>query len=168
MEAKKKFKLKRQTKLLMQIGYACLIFFAVFLITTIIVRIYSDGDWTKLSIIIPILTGLLGSLMTSGILLIVAGWCQNELLTYKRNIQVYRARKFALNTLQHLQNNELQLAINEYIKCEWYPEKSLDDYVYGMLIMACYHSGDEKLRKQGINRINKIREQFDPKTFDFN
>jgi hypothetical protein len=89
---------------------------------------------------------------------------RQELLTYRKDIQIYRSRKFALKTIEYLQEGKLQQAINEYIKCNWYPEKSLDDYVYGMIIMTCYHSEDENLRKQGINRINKLKERFDPKT----
>ena len=106
--------------------------------------------------------------MTSGLLFIIAGGYQHQLLTYKRNIHVYRVRNFAWNTIQYLESGELQLAIDEYVKCNWYPEKSLDDYVYGMLIMACYHSKDEELREKGIKKINNLKDKFNPDKIIFN
>jgi hypothetical protein len=168
MEANKKFRLKRLTRLLTQIGYGCLIFFAVFLITTIILRSYSDVDWNKPINFIIIFIGLMGSLMASGILFIIAGGFQHQLLTYKRDIHVYRARNFAWNTIQYLESGELQLAIDEYVKCDWFPEKSLDDYLYGMLIMASYYSEDEKLNKVGAVRINNLKDRFNPDKIIFN
>ena len=167
MEASKKFRLKRLTKNLQIIGYSCLIFFVLFLVGSLIIRSNSEGEWsTTIAILIAI--GLLGSLMASGIILIVAGMYQQELKQYKYNIQVYRARNFAYRTIEHLQHGELQQAIDEYIKCNRYPEKSIDDLLYGMLIQACYLSSDDKLKEKGVERINNLKNRFNPDKIIFN
>ena len=167
MDAKKKFKLKRQYKTLMWVGYTCVLLFFIFLVTTLIIRKHSDADWSRPVIMIPLMVTWFLPLFGGMICLMYTGFSRQQLLTYRRDIQVYRARKFAMKTVQHLQDGELQLAINEYTKCDWYPEKSLDDYVYGMLIMACQLSKDEHLHIKGQARIKGIKDRFDPAKITF-
>lgn len=162
MEATRKRQLKRRSKTLMWLAYGCVAFFILFLTTTLIIRSHSTGDWTAPIIMIPILAGLILPLFLGMSLGMYSGLCRSELLRYKRDIQTYRARWFAIRAIEHLQDGEVQQAVNEYIKCNWYPDKSLDDYVYGMIIMACHLSKDEKLHKQGLHRINEVKKRFDP------
>ncbi len=169
METKEKFRLKRQAKLLTIIGYACLIFFALLFISTYIIRSNSEGWWeTWVAIIIVI--GLLGSLVASGILISTALMYQQHLRVYMKFIQVYRARKFAWKTIEHLLKNETQLAVKEYNKCNWYPEKSLYDNIHGMIVMALYCNseiGSEDFDK-GVKHINRIKDTFNPDKIIFN
>jgi len=168
MKASKKFKLKRQYKTLIWVEYMCVLFFFIFLITTLIVRKHSDADWNKPIIMIPLLVAWFLPLFTGVICVTFAQFSRQELLRYKKNIQTYRARWFAIKAIEHLQDGKLQEAIDEYTKCNWYPEKSLDDYVYGMLVMAYYYSKDEGKHKIGIQRVNKLKERFDPNKIVFN
>lgn len=161
MEATRKRQLKKRYKTMIWLGYMCVAFFALFLTTIIIIRNHSTGDWTAPWIVILLMTGLLLPLFAGLIFGMYASLARNELFRYKRNIQVYRARKFAVKTIEHLQSGEIQQAIDEYLKSNSYPEKSLDDYVYGMLIMACHLSKEEKLHKQGLMRINKMKDKYD-------
>lgn len=167
MEAEKKFRLKRRYKTLIRIAYACLIFFAISLVTIIIFRAQIDSTDHQL-VVIPIMVILFSVLMGAGILLIVAGGYQNELLAYMRDIRIYRTRKTLMRVIQHLQDDEPKLAIREYLKRNSYPEKDLDNYVYGMIIMTCYNSKNKKLCKQGINRIFDIKKRYEPDKIDFN
>ena len=162
MEATRKRQLKKRYKTLMWLGYLCVAFFALFLTTIIIVRSHSTGDWTAPWIVIFLMTGLLLPLFAGLVFGMYASLARNELLKYKRNIQVYRARWFAIEAIEYLQDGEIQQAIDEYIKCNWYPEKTLDDYTYGMLIMACHLSKEDKHHKQGLHRINEMKDRFDP------
>jgi uncharacterized membrane protein YoaT (DUF817 family) len=162
MEATKKRQLKKRYKTLIWLGYLSVLFFALFLTTIITIRNHSTGDWSAPIIMIPILVGLLLPLFAGLMFTSYSSFTRSELQRYKFSIQTYRARMFAMRTIEHLQEGELQQAVNEYIKCNWYPDKRLDDYVYGMLIMACQLSKDEKLHKQGLHRINEVKERFDP------
>ena len=168
MEAKKKFRLKRQYKTLMWVGYTCVAFFFLVLIATIVVRAHSDADWNKPVIMLPLVIIWLLPGFTGAFCLIFTGHSQQQLRSYMRDIQVYRARNFAYKTIEYLQDGKLQLAIDEYIKCNWYPEKSLDDYVYGMLIQACYLSNDNELKEKGVKRINNLKDRFNPDKIVFN
>lgn len=160
MEAKKKFRLKRLYKTTTRLGWSCLIFFVLFLVGTLIIRSNTEGEWsTTIAVLIAI--GLLGSLMTAMVMTFISAGYQRELLQYKYNIKAYRARKFAAKTMEYLQEGETRKAINEYIKCKNYPEKSLDDYVYGMLIITCYLSKDEDLMKGAVKFV-ELKERFDP------
>ena len=162
MEATRKRQLKKRYKTMIWLGYMCVAFFALFLTTIIIIRNHSTGDWTAPWIVILLMTGLLLPLFIGITFGMYASLSRNELLRYKRNIQVYRARKFAVKTIEHLQEGEVQQAIDEYLKCNNYPERLFDNYVYGMLIMACHLSKENKHHKQGIHRINDVKNRFDP------
>jgi hypothetical protein len=91
-----------------------------------------------------------------------------SLMVYKKQIIAYRARKFANRTIEFLQQGNVRAAVDEYIKCKRYPEHSLDDYVYGMLISAAMLTGDEKLKKIGLDKTNGVKEEFDPTKIVFN
>ena len=158
MESSKKFRLKRLYKTTTRLGWSCLIFFVLFLVGTLIIRSNTEGEWgTTIAVLIAI--GLLGSLMTAMIMTFISAGYQRELLQYKHDIKVYRSRKFAAKTMEYLQEGEIQKAIDEYIKCKNYPEKSLDDYLYGMLISACYLSKDEKLMKGAVKFV-ELKERY--------
>ena len=166
MESSKKFRLKRLYKTTSILGWSCLIFFVLFLVSTLIIRTNTEGEWST-TIGVLIVIGLLGSLMTAMILTFISAGYQRELLQYKYDIKVYRARRFAIKTIEYLQEGEIQKAIDEYIKCNWYPEKSLDDYLYGMLICASYLSKDEKLMKGAVKFI-ELKNRFNPDKINFN
>jgi hypothetical protein len=162
MEATKKFRLKKQYKTLIWLAYACIIFFAAFLTTVFIIRKHSDADWSKPVILISLLTGLMLPLFMGIVFMTYSSFKRQELLNYRKQILVHRARKFASRTIELLQQGNVRAAVDEYIKCHRYPEHSLDDYVYGMLISACIQSPDEKLHKIGEEKFNKLRDEYDP------
>lgn len=160
MDAKKKFRLKRRSKTSIRIAYACLMVFTISLVTIIILGIQTGGEWSQLRLML-IIVGFFLPLLIGMICSMYSAHLQQELRLYMRDIRIYRARKTLMKVIQHLQNDELKSAIDEY-KNSYYPEKTLDDHVYGMVIMACYYSKDEYLHKQGINRIFDIKKRFNP------
>lgn len=168
MEAQKKFRLKRQYKTLMWVGYISVLLFFVIMIAIIVIKTHSDAQWNVPGLMISLVIIWLLPLFTGMFCLMLTGHYQYQLTSYMKNIQIYRARRFATKTIEHLQFGELQEAINEYTKCNWYPEKSLDDYVYGMLIQACYLSNDNELKEKGIKRINNLKDRFNPDKINFN
>jgi hypothetical protein len=167
MDATTKFKLKRRVKTLRWAAWGCLIFFAIFITTLIIVRNHSTGDWTAPWIVISLCTGLMTPLFAGLVLQMYSSYDSQSLLNYKRQIIAYRARKFAIRAIEFLQQGNVRAAVDEYIKCKRYPEHALDDYVYGMLISAALLTGDEKLKKIGLDKTNKVKEEFDPSKITF-
>mgnify|MGYP005851089757 FL=1 len=161
MKAQKKFRLKRNARLLQWFAWDCLIFFAIFLTTLIVVRSHSDADWNKTIIIVPVLIGLLLPLLTGLFLTMLSTFNRQELLNYKKSILTHRAHRTISNVIVFLQEGKIQEAIDEYLKCRRYPEAILDDYTYGMLLGACLQSSVEKHRKIGLDRTNAIMSKFD-------
>lgn len=104
---------------------------------------------------------ILSPIFSGMVMTMIAGNIQRELLQYKFNIKCYRTRNFAVTIINLLQRNKLKEAIDLY-KANKFPEKSLDDYLYGMIIMACYTSTDEKIAEIGIRKITKLKEDFNP------
>lgn len=162
MEATKKRSLKKRYKTLIWLAYSCIVFFVVFLTTLFIVRSHSTGDWTAPWMVITFCTGLMTPLFLGMIFMFYSGIIRQELLNYRKQILIHRARKFAYNAIELLQQGNTQAAVDEYIKCNRYPERSLDDYVYGMLISACIQSPDEKLHDIGVKRFEKLKKDYDP------
>lgn len=162
MEAKRKRQLKRRYKTFTWLGYSSIAFFVLFLITIFIVRSHTDADWSVPTIMIPILIGIFLPFFMAMAFFMFSGMAYRELISYKNSIQRYRARKFGINTIEYLQEGELLQAINEYTKCKDYPETSLNDYIYGMIIMACYHSKDEEKHMTGILRLGHMKKTYDP------
>ena len=159
MESNEKFKLKRTYKSLVRIGYSCLLFFALSFVALIIYVTNFNPVWdtfTRSMIVTPIII----SGLVSAFLLMFSGQYLHELYQYRKNIQTYRSRKFANNVINYIQSGEIQLAIDEYRKCKWFPDKFLDDYLYGMVITACFQSNDAKLHQIGVDRIDKLQETF--------
>ena len=162
MEATRKRQLKKRYKTLMWLGYLCVAFFALFLTTIIIIRSHSTGDWTAPWIVIFLMTGLLLPLFAGLVFGMYANLARNELLSYKRNIQVYRTRKIATTVINYLQEDKVQEAVDLYIKMKYYPERRLDDYLYGMLIARAQGSTIDKLKKVGQRKMDKVKAEFDP------
>jgi hypothetical protein len=162
MEAKRKFKLKRRYKTLMWLAYSTIVFFALFLITTIIIRNHSDADWTAPWIVISLMVGLLLPLFLGFILGMYAQFDRQQLQMYMKDIRIYRARKIATTVINYIQEDKIQEAVDLYIKMKYYPERILDDYLYGMLIARAQGSTIEKLQKVGQRKMNEVKEQFDP------
>lgn len=161
MTATKKRQLKRRYKTLTWLGYLSILVFALTLTSIIIIRKHSTADWNTPGIILTTLT-LLAIPIISGIIIpIYINAARSELLQYKLNIRAYRARMFLCNAIKLLQAGEIELAIKEYRKCNYFPEQRLDDKTYAMLIMACHMSGNEKLVVHA-NRIDKLLEYYDP------
>jgi len=162
MEATKKRSLKKRYKTFVWLGYSCTIFFVLFLTSTIIIRSHSDADWTAPWIVVTLCTGLMTPLFVGIIFAFYSGIIRQELLNYRKQILIYRARKFACNAIELLQQGETQKAVDEYLKCNRYPERALDDYLYGMLISACIQSPDEKLHNVGMKKFKKLKKDYDP------
>lgn len=167
MEAATKFKLRRRVKLLRWLAWGCIIFFAAYLTTLFIIRKHSDADWSKPVIMIPIMIGLVTPLFAGMILTMYSSFNLQYLMNYKKQILTYRARKFAHRSIDFLQQGNVRAAVDEYIKCNRYPEHSLDDYMYGMLISAAMLTGDEKLKKIGLEKTNGVKEEYDPNKITF-
>lgn len=168
MEAQKKFKLKRQYKTLTWIGYLSILIWILFITVTLIVRKHSDADWQKLGIIIPIMIGLMLPIFTGIACTTYAQFSRQQLLNYKKAIYTYRARKFLLKAIAYIQLGEIQQAIDAYNNTIIRPESSLVDFVYGMIISACYQSTDEKHHNIGIQRMVKVLNYYDPEKVDLN
>jgi hypothetical protein len=167
MEATTKFKLKRRYKTLTWLGYLSIAFFALFLTSTIIIRNHSTGDWTASWIVISLMVGLLLPLFAGMMFTFYAGFSRQQLVIYKRNIRVYRARKFATTIISLIQEDKIQEAVNLYISNKYYPESTLDDYLYGMLIARCQGSTVEKLHRVGQRKMDEVKEKFDPAKVEF-
>jgi hypothetical protein len=162
MDAKTKFKLKRRYKTLIWLAYSTIIYFVLFLITTIIVRNHSEGDWSSPYIMIPIMAGLILPLFAGLLLGGHAQFTRQQLYQYKRDIRVYRTRKVATAVISLIQQNKIQEAVDLYISYNSYPEGILDDYMYGMLIARCQGSDVEKLQKVGQRKMDEMKEKFSP------
>jgi len=167
MESNKKFKLRRKTKILLRLAYSCLAFALVFFIITIVMRNYGNADWNTPSIKILMTLSYFLPFLLSMLSTIFALTPLHELNAYRGAIKNYRARKFATQTIEYLLLSETQLAVDEYLKSSWYPDV-LDNYLYGMLIMACYNSNDQKLHVQGVKRIDIIKETFNTNKINLN
>jgi Zn-dependent membrane protease YugP len=63
MEAKKKFKLKRRYKTFIWVEFSSMLFWVLFFIGLVVVRKNSDGDWSELGIIIPVMLVFISPLM---------------------------------------------------------------------------------------------------------
>ena len=161
MEANKKFKLKRKCKTLMRLAYFCLAFFFIFLTTAIIIRQHSTADWNNFRTLLILISGIIGPIFIGPLLLIFAGVYQQELYTYLRDIKIYRSRVSASKIIEFLKIGETEKAIEEF-RGNVYPEKKLDDYLYGLIIMSCFDSKDDKLHNKGIQKIQDIKKTFDP------
>ena len=162
MEATTKFKLKRRYKTLTWLGYLSLLFFVLFLTTTIIIRNHSEGEWNNPVIIISIMVGLLLPLFMGMLFAFYAGFSRQQLLIYRKDIRVYRARKVATTVINLIQEDKIQEAVDLYISMKYYPESTLDDYLYGMLIARCQGSTVEKLQKVGQRKMDEVKEKFNP------
>jgi hypothetical protein len=167
MDTTTKFKLKRRVKLLRWLAWGCIFLFAIILTTLFIVRKHSDADWSKPLIIIPVMLGLVLPLFAGLILTMYSSFNLQYLMNYRKQILTYRARKFAHRAIEFLQQGNVRAAVDEYIKCKRYPEHSLDDYVYGMLISAALLTGDEKLKKIGLEKTNGVKEEYNPDLITF-
>ena len=162
MEATAKRKLKRTAKLYAWLAWGCLGFFILFITIMIIARSQSDADWTKPWILFPILAGCVLPLMGGLILGMFGSIKRQDLYRYRYNIYRYRSRRFARKAILRLQQGKVQEAIDEYLKCKIYPEPTLDDYLYGLLLGSCLLSGEDKLVKKGLNKTDDILSKYDP------
>ena len=61
-----------------------------------------------------------------------------------------------------IQEDKIQEAVDLYISMKYYPESTLDDYLYGMLIARCQGSTIEKLQKVGQRKMDEVKEKFNP------
>jgi hypothetical protein len=162
MEATRKRQLKKRYKTLVWLGYLSVAFFALFLTTTIIIRNHSTGDWSSPTIMIPILVGLLLPLFAGLMFASYSSFTRSDLLRYKYQIQAYRARKVATAVINLIQEDKIQEAVDLYISMKYYPERRLDDYLYGMLIARSQGSTIEKLQKVGQRKMDEVKEEFNP------
>jgi hypothetical protein len=162
MEATTKFKLKRQYKTFTWLGYSSIIFFALFLTSIIIIRNHSTGDWTAPWIVISLSTGLIAPLFTGLLFASYAQFSRQRLLLYRKDIRVYRARQVATRVINLIQEDKIQEAVDLYISMKYYPEGTLDDYMYGMLIARAQGSTIEKLQKVGQRKMDEMKEKFNP------
>lgn len=162
MEATRKRQLKRRVKTLRWSAWGCVGLFILILASTIILRQHSDADWNKPVIMISILLAITLPLFAGLILTTYSSFTINELLYYRKQIWTYRARKFAGKAIDELLRGNVRPAIDEYIKSGKYPDRTLDDYMYGILVGAAAFSGDEKLKKIGVEKLTKIQEEFHP------
>ena len=160
METKRKFKLKRRYKRLIWSAYLSILAFVLYIafIGTIIRTYPNMGDGINIALMCGIGIILLAGLMFT----FYASLTRHELQMYMNDIKIYRARKNAMRVIEYLQEGKIQQAINEYLKANNYPEKALDDYLYGMLIMACEMSDNEKQHTLGTGRINALKKRFSP------
>jgi hypothetical protein len=167
MDTQTKFRLKKRSKIFTWLGYLSVLFFAVFLTTVLIIRNHSEGDWTAPWIMIPLLAGLMFPLFAGLIFGSLAQFSRQELLTYMRDIRIYRARKVATAVINLLMEDKIQEAVNLYLTLKYYPENVLDDYLYGMLIARAQKSDIEKLQKVGRQKMNDVKERFNPANIKF-
>jgi uncharacterized integral membrane protein len=82
-------------------------FFALFLISIIIIRNHSTGDWTAPWIVISLMTGLLLPLFAGMMFTFYAGFSRQRLLIYKKDIRVYRARQVATRVINLIQEDKI-------------------------------------------------------------
>ncbi len=167
MEANKKYLLKKKAKLFRWLAWGCVIFFVLFLIVLfIIVRSHSNVNWSEPMMTIFVLAGLILPILTGVIFNMYSSFAIQELYTYKKQILIYRARKFASRAINLLLEGKTQEAVNEYLKCKRYPERDLDDYLYGMMIFAFTISTNKKFKDMGKKKIKEILEDFNPNNVD--
>jgi hypothetical protein len=107
-----------------------------------------------IGLILPLFVGLLFGMY--------AQFNRQQLYFYKRDIRVYRTRKVATAVINLIQQNKIQEAVDLYISYKSYPEGTLDDYLYGMLIARCQGSDVEKLQKVGQRKMDEVKEKFSP------
>ena len=155
MKAKAKRKLKKQYKVFVILSYSCVIFSILFFIFMLTTHIKTNTMWGTLIVLsiflFPLFLGL--SFAT------FASYYRVKLHTYKKRIQIYRSRRFAIRTIKYLENGELNNAINEYQK-HTYVENDLSNYVYGMIIMNCYLSTVKY--SMGLKKIEDLKESYNP------
>ncbi len=167
MEAKKKFKLKRRYKTFIWVEFSSMLFWVLFFIGLVVVRKNSDGDWSELGIIIPVMLVFISPLMIALACASYAALYRQRLLQYKKAIHSYRARRFLIKTIEYLQMNKIHAAINEYNKSK-VREPFIDDIVYGMVISACYSSKESNLIDVGIRNHEKVLNQCREEIKDLN
>lgn len=168
MDAQTKFKLKRRTKIYSWLGYLSVLFFAIFLTAVLVIRSHSEGDWTAPYIMIPILVGLMLPLFAGLIFGSFAQFTRQRLLEYRKDILTYRARKNAIAVINFILEDKIQEAVEKYITMKTYPEKSLDDYLYGMLIARAQKCDIPRLQKIGESKMNELKKIYNPNDINFN
>jgi hypothetical protein len=151
----------------MWLAYSTIIFFALYLTTVIIIRNHSVADWNKPIILISLTVGLILPLFMGMIFGMYSQMARQELYSYMNDIRKYRARKVGTAVIDFIQKDMIQEAVDLYITMKYYPEKSLDIYLYGMLIARAQKSDVEKLQKVGKRKMDEIKEQFDPAKITF-
>jgi len=152
MTTSEKLKAKRLRKLYSKLGRISMIFFAIMLMGAIIIRCMFDGIPSVSAMIIGLIS-VLSPLFAGPFFMLIAAAYDANLRNYEISLLQKRAVNFALNTIEYLEKGETENAVNEYKKCKNYVNRSLGDYLFGMLVMACKLSNNEKLIKKGNNKI---------------
>jgi len=165
MTGKKKRQLKRRLKILMWIAY-CSIF--MFLSMILYLTQTNNIDLTDNRFVLFVGTTLTLLPIIAVISSIWSNLINTKLIFRLDLIRKYRARMFAMRTIEFLKENKLQEAIDEFKKCDDYPDKQFENYIYGLIHAACYYSNIEKVNNIGLEKINEIIGRFSPDEYNPN
>ena len=173
MEAKTKFKLKRQIRIFFTLAWCMVGFFLLYVtvigfsgklfgkpLADVFASIYGTESKSPIVLltaiallVIPIFGGMMFTMLSQ--------FTRQKLYSYKNNIHRYRARKFFHTIMKLIEVGEIQKAVDLY-KVVHMPEKLLDDMLYCLIITECKYANDETLKEIGTRKINKLKEVFDP------
>jgi hypothetical protein len=178
MDAKTKFKLKRQIKLFFTLAWGMVGFFLLY-VTVIgfsgklfgkpLASVFGDIFGTTFNspiVLITALTLLVVPLFGGLMFTMLSQSCRQQLYSYKNGIHQYRARKFFITIMKLIEAGEINKAVDLY-RVVHMPEKVLDDMLYCILITECKYADDDKLKVVGQTKTNKLKEVFDPAKIKF-
>jgi hypothetical protein len=174
MEAKTKFRLKKQIKTYLTIAWSMLGFFVFYTVLIIcsntlfgqslagvLAKIFGTAINAPVILIVAItilVLPLFGGLMFT----MLSQSNRQQLHSYKNAIRLYRIRKTGMQIMELIQAGNIDGAIDIYKKFDLGYDRCLDDYIFGMLLGSCKFSGDEKLLKIFERKINAIKELYNP------
>ena len=162
MNVQRKIKLKKRIRIYFILGCCMVGFFMLYAILILFSnKLFSYPLANYMSLVLGIIL-IVVPFFGGFIFIIMSSFCQQELHSYKNSIRLYRTHKFARQILELIQANDIDKAIDIYIKFDLGFDKRLNDYVYGILLGSCKFSGDKKLKELSEKKITALKELYNP------
>lgn len=163
MDFKTKRRLKRKAKLCYILAYVSIgMFFLIFALITILSNAFPKplASYVNVFVILtPVLLFIFGSLVS----FVLAQAYREMLISYMVDIRKYRLRSIFHKILFQIQIlGDIQKAVDIYKGHNFYLEPHLDDYLYGIMITECRHSGNTSLSNIATEKFNKLKDTFSP------
>jgi hypothetical protein len=164
MTLKEKRKNRKLAKLYGRLGGYTLLYWILQLVTLIVIRNRSEGDWTPY--MIPILIAIVVPVFVSlGFWMVSQGY-QGALIIYRNQIKEFRVRRAFQKCMEYIEAGDLDMARNIYN--DYIPTKHpTRDYLYSLLIWLMSKSEDPELKKTGVEKVTYLKEFYHPAKINF-